>query len=316
MSHPPILPAALYQGSVNTWECDEGGHLNVRFQLERAMIGLAHFAQALEMLRAFAPDAGATLIPLDLHIRFLKEARPGVPLSMHGGVVSFGENNALLCFDMRHGDGAPGTAFNLRVAHADARSMKPFPWSARSHAAAARLTCTAPAHAAPRSIDPTRSGGDIGLARAKQIGLARIGGFVVQPDQCDAFGRMRAEFVFGRVSDSVPALIGDWRREAAAAAQAAGAPQIQAAGAVVEARVLFRRWPRVGDLLEVHSGLAEAGAKTNRLVHWVLDPVSGASWASVEAVALTFDTITRKAIAYPPAMQQTLSKRAIAGLTV
>ena len=50
MTYPPRLPAPLYQGSVNTWECDDGGHLNVRFHLERAMIGLAHMADALDML--------------------------------------------------------------------------------------------------------------------------------------------------------------------------------------------------------------------------------------------------------------------------
>ncbi|HYD73663.1 MAG TPA: thioesterase, partial [Candidatus Binatia bacterium] len=76
VTHPAPLPAPLYQGSVNSWECDDGGHLNVRFHFERAMIGLAHFARALEMPRA---AAGATLAPLEAHIRFLKEARPGAP---------------------------------------------------------------------------------------------------------------------------------------------------------------------------------------------------------------------------------------------
>lgn len=312
----PLLPAPLYQGAVNTWECDEGGHLNVRFQLERCMIGLAHFAAALDMPRAFAADAGATLLPLDLHVRFLKEARPGEALAMQGGVLSCGETDAHLCFDLRHADGAPGAVFNLKVSHADARTMRPFPWSARSRAAAGRLTCAAPAHAAARSVDATKAGADIGLARAKEIGLARTGAFFVTPDQCDAFGRMRAEFVFGRVSDAVPTLLGAWRRDAVAATRAAGAAPIQAAGAVVEARVLFRRWPRPGDLIEVHSGLAETGAKTNRLVHWLLDPVSGAPWASLEAVALTFDVATRKSITYPPAVQEALAKRVIPGLAI
>ena len=56
---PAPLPAPLYQGSVNTWECDEGGHLNVRFHLERAMIGLGHMARALDVPRAFTEAAGS-----------------------------------------------------------------------------------------------------------------------------------------------------------------------------------------------------------------------------------------------------------------
>ncbi len=79
---PPLLPAPLYQGAVNTWECDANGHLNVRFHIERAVIGLAHLAAALKLRGAYRADAGATLVPRDLHVRFLREAHPGNPLSM------------------------------------------------------------------------------------------------------------------------------------------------------------------------------------------------------------------------------------------
>ena len=106
MSHPAPLPAPLYQGSVNTWECDDGGHLNVRFHLERAMAGLAHLGAALGVPRAFTQAAGSTLVPFEAHIRFLKEARPGAPLVMHGGVVKLGDSDASICLDMRHADGA------------------------------------------------------------------------------------------------------------------------------------------------------------------------------------------------------------------
>ena len=78
------------------------------------------------------------------------------------------------------------------------------------------------------------------------------------PDQCDAFGRLRGEHFVGRVSDSVPNLLAQWRQ--ATASNGAPAP----AGAVVEARVVFRRFPRAGDLIEVHSGIAEVGEKTLR----------------------------------------------------
>lgn len=125
LSAPALLPAPLYQGSANTWECDEGGHLNVRFQFERALVGVAHMARALGMPRAFSPAAGATLVVRDAHIRFLKEARPGDPLAMRGGVVSFEGSRATLCFDMRHADGALASAFTLKVAHADTRDFAP-----------------------------------------------------------------------------------------------------------------------------------------------------------------------------------------------
>jgi acyl-CoA thioester hydrolase len=302
------LPAPLYQGSVNTWECDDGGHLNVRFHFERAMIGLAHFAHALEMPRAFTPAAGATLVPLEAHIRFLKEARPGAPLTMHGGVAKLGESDAQLCLDMRHADGAASSCFTLRVAHVDTRGFRPFAWSARSRAAAKRLHCALPAHAKARSIDLARApSAEASLQRAIELGAARIGATLVTPDQCDAFGRLRGDHFVGRVSDSVPNLLAQWRQEAAEA-NGGSAP----AGAVVEARFVYRRFPRAGDLIEVRSGIAEVGEKTLRLAHWLCDPESGGLWASMEAVALTFDTTTRKTIAPSPEARARLAAHVIA----
>jgi len=291
MSHPALLPAPLYQGSVNTWECDDGGHLNVRFHLERAMIGLAHMAAHLGVPRAFTQPAGSTIAPIEAHIRFLKEARPGAPLVMHGGVISLGESDATLCLDMRHADGAPASCFTLKVAHVETRGFRAFPWSARTRAAAQQLTVAAPEHSKPRSIDLGAPLSDASRDNAVKIGAERIGGTMVTPDQCDAFGRLRGEQFVGRVSDSVPNLLMHWRQ--AAASESGASP----AGAVVEARLAFRRFPRAGDLIEVHSGIAEVGEKTLRLAHWLVDPESGVAWGSMEAVALTFDTKTRKALA-------------------
>ena len=305
--HPPPLPAPLYKGSTNAWECDEGGHLNVRFHCERALTGLHMLAAALDMPRAFAPVTSGTLLPLDLHVRYLKEALPGEMLVMSGGVLTMQDSEALVCLDARHADGAPGAAFTLRFAHVDPHSLTPFAFSKRTREAAARLHCQAPEHALPRSIDPSAPTGEISVARADALSVLRSGGSSVTPDQCDAFGRLRAEHMFGRASDAVPALLGPWREKLREAAAEDG-QDVAPAGAVLEARVAFRRWPQAGDLIEVRSAVVEALPKAIRIRHWMLDPVSGAAWASMEAIALTFDARTRKAIQATPAMKKALSK--------
>ncbi|MGH6951150.1 MAG: thioesterase family protein [Vitreimonas sp.] len=306
MSYPAPLPAPLYQGSVNTWECDDGGHLNVRFHLERAMTGLAHMAAALGVPRAFTAAAGSTIAPIEAHIRFLKEARPGAPLIMHGGVVKLDESDATLCLDMRHADGAPASCFTLKVAHVETRGFRPFPWSAKTREAAKRLHASLPAHAKPRSIDLAQPLADASRQGAIDLGAERIGGAMVTPDQCDAFGRLRGEHLVGRASDSVPNLLTQWRQ---ALARDSGASP---AGAVVEARLAFRRFPRAGDLIEIYSGIAEVGEKTLRLVHWFVDPETGRVWASMEAVALTFDTLTRKALAPSAQARERVAKLVVA----
>ncbi|MGE0740582.1 MAG: thioesterase family protein [Hyphomonadaceae bacterium] len=297
MSHPAPLPAPLYRGSVNTWECDEGRHLNVRFHIERAMIGLAYMAQALELPRAFTAAAGSTLTPLEAHVRFLKEARPADALFSHGGVVKMGDSDAVVCLDMRHADGAPASCMTLKVAHVETRGFRAFPWSARSRAAAKRLQCALPAHAKPRSIDVAATPSAASRDAAIAAGATRIGATSVFPDQCDAFGRLRLEHFIGRISDSVPNFLAGWR-------QTMAENGVTPAGAVVEARLVVRRVPRAGDLIEIYSGIVEVGEKTLRLVHWLCDPETGHAWASMEAVALTFDIATRKTIAPSPAARE------------
>jgi acyl-CoA thioester hydrolase len=307
VNYPAPLPAPLYQGSVNQWECDDGGHLNIRFHFERAFVGLAHMARALELPRAFTESAGSTLIAQEIHARFIKEARPGAPLVMHGGVVELGESDATLCLDMRHHDGAPGAAFTVKIRHVETRGLRSFPWSSRTKAAAKRLKCKLPDHATPRSIDTGQPAADASLQNAIAIGAKRIGGAIVYPDQCDALGRLRGEHFPGRISDSVPNLLAPWRR-------AAAGDGVQPAGAVVEARLVMRKFPRAGELIEVHSGIAEIGEKTLRIVHWLLDPASGAAWASMEAVALTFDVKTRKALTPSAEARGRVAKLVVPGL--
>ena len=312
----PVAPLELYRGAVNSWECDENAHMNVRFYAARAMESLAFVAAALDMPRAFQEQAMATLVPRDMHIRFLKEARHGAPLTMRGGVVAIDDDGLTVFEEMLHGDGKPAATFVLRLAHVDPVGMKPFAWPARVRARAAALRCTVPAHAAPRSIDTRIAPTSPTLAQAEALGVPVTGRFMVTPDHCDPFGRMRMELFLGRVSDAIPNLLAGWREEAAKEAAAADGVEKSAGGAVLEYRLAPQRWPRAGELIEVRSGVVEVAEKTNRLVHWLLDPVSGQAWCTAEAVAVTFDLITRKTIAIPETRRKALEAKVVKGMTI
>lgn len=305
-------PVEVWRGGVNTWECDEMGHLNVRFYVAKWVEALGATAHAAGLGRAFARGSGSTLVPLDQHIRFLAEARAGAPLWMTGGVLSVGESEATFLHEMRHADGRPAAAFTTRVAHVESRSGRPFPWSQRAVEALKALTCRAPDHASPRSIDPSRTPGEASMAAADRLGVAIIGRAMVNASDTDLLGRMRPELFIGRVSDSVPNLFARWGEDETKAAERSD----RQGGAVLEYRLVYRRWPEAGDLICVRSGLSEVGEKTRRLVHWLLDPVSGEAWATAEAVAVVFDLKTRKVIAPSPEERLALSKRVVAGLAI
>jgi acyl-CoA thioester hydrolase len=87
-------------------------------------------------------------------------------------------------------------------------------------------------------------------------------------------------------------------------------------GAVVEYRFVVHRWPRVGDLIEVRSGVTEIGRKTQRMIHWVLDPASGDAWGSAEVVAIAFDLNTRKSVDLNDRQRARFETRLVPGMTI
>lgn len=302
----------VWGGGVNTWECDEMGHLNVRFWVAKAMEALAGLSRLMGMPDAFARSGGATLVVRDLHMRFLREARAGACLWASGGVVALGETDADLLVVLRHADGTPAATFRIRADHATAGDLRPFPWPARIRAACAGLACEVPAFAAPRSIDlspvvETRAG----LAFAEAHGMTRIGLGAVRADELDAFGRMRPEMFIGRVSDGVARLFGSTRPGPEADP---GAPPLRIGGAVLEYRVVHHAWPATGEHVEVRSGFADCNARTRRVFHWMVDPVSGRPWASAEAVVISFDLDARKVVDISEAAQAEFRRQAIPGL--
>ena len=284
--------AEVWRGGVNAWECDEMGHMNVRHHLARALEGLAGLARRLRLPDAFRPDASSTLVVREAHVRFLREAHAGAPLSMTGRVTRWGEADAEVALVMRHGDGAPASTFLLRVEHATAAGAA-FPWPRRASEAAQALLGPTPPEAVPRSLafadGPAVSAS---LARAEALGLVCISRGVLGPAGCDVHGFLRVDEFFGRVSDGASTLMRPVREAASA-----GAPESRrVGGAVLEYRLLVLDRARAGDHLEIRSGLAAAEGKVSRVAHWMLDPESGRPWITSEAVVVSFDLDTRKAL--------------------
>ncbi|HEY2357402.1 MAG TPA: thioesterase family protein [Phenylobacterium sp.] len=301
--------AEVWRGSVASWECDAMGHLNVGFYVAKSMEGLAGLAAELGMPKAFAPDARATLIVREQHIRFLREARPNAPLVMTGGVVEISECDARVLLLLRHRDGDLAASFQTVVTHVTAREGRPFPWPARVLESAEALSIAVPPEAAPRSIglEPVESRAS--LARANELGIRRTALGAVGTDDCDVFGRMRTEQVMARISDGIPHFF-DGRRP--------GASELgsRAGGAALEYRVIHLDWPRAGDRVELRSGASGGDARFRKLTHWLLDPDSGRAWGVAEAIAVSFDLETRKIVTLSEQALAEADAQVIEGLTL
>jgi acyl-CoA thioester hydrolase len=304
----------IWRGGVNTWECDEMGHMNVRFYVVKAVEGLASLAALVGLPEAFCADATSTLLVREQHIRFHREAHAGAALHMVGGVVELGENEARLVQLLIHSNsGEICATFQTVVVHATAREGLAFPWSARSRRQAEALIVEIPEKARARSVDLSPATSIASAALADELGLMRIGLGALSPQECDALGRMRPELFIGRVSDGIGRLVLPLRE--AVAANAPSKPA-RTGGAVLEYRLIQLDWPRAGERFEIRSGLIGADARTMRLVHWMLDPATGKAWGTSEAVAITFDLDARKVVPIEGLAHAALMAQAKAGLAL
>ena len=310
-AHPGV---EIWRGGVNTWECDEMGHMNVRFYVVKAMEGLAGIAARLGLPQVFTPHASSTLLVREQHIRFLREAHAGAALHMVGGVVEMGESEARILQLLIHSrTGEIAASFQTVIAHATARDGLAFPWPARSRQRAEALAVEVPERAQARSLSLAPIESQASLARADELDLLGVGLGVVSPLDCDVFGRMRPELFIGRVSDGIGSLVGPLRDIVAAHAPS---PPQRTGGAVLEYRLAHLDWPRAGDRFEIRSGLVEAQGRTMRLVHWLIDPDTGKPWGTSEAVAITFDLDARKAVAIEEPARLLMMQQARDGLAL
>jgi len=305
-----VIP--VWQGIANKWDCDEMGHMNVRIYVEKALEGLGVFAAQIGMPNAYKPNSPSTLIPADQHIRYIREVHAGNPVSMTACVLEVGECDAVIYQDMRHGDGRCAAAFRTRIVHANAKTCAPFPWSTRSRAALEALIDTPPDETAPRSIDPKQAplaSTETNMSAVDKVRPPMVGMGAISPQHCDVFGRMVHSWFIGRISDSVPNLLYEWRQKIANNPD--GKP---AGGAVLEYRLVYRRWPQAGDVYQVHTSFGGEFGKAHALNHWVMDPLSGKAWVTCQAVAVTFDLETRKVIPPKPEHMDLLKQLAPQGL--
>ncbi|OYX93480.1 MAG: thioesterase, partial [Caulobacter sp. 35-67-4] len=305
MTTAETLPGVeIWRGGVNTWDCDEMGHMNVRHYIVRAMEGLAGLAAELGLPHAFTPYANATLLVKEHHVRFLREAHAGATLHMLGGVIEISDTEARLLQLLVHSaTGELAATFQTTVVHATPREGEVFPWPKATRERARAMMVEVPEKARSRSIALDPFVPTVSLERAEALGLKRIGLGALSPTECDVFGRMRAEQFIGRVSDGIGSFIGPFRDVIVAHADH---KPTRFGGAVLEYRLVYLRWPRAGDRVELRSGLMGSDPRTMRMAHWMVDPATGLPWGTSEAVAITFDLDARKAVPITAAAQAAL----------
>lgn len=298
----------LARSSVQTWECDQMGHMNVQFYLAKADEGLTALAAALGLSPRAQKSNRAALIAREQHVRFHRELRPGAPFVINGGVLNVRSEGLVAYQEMTNvADGSVAATFVTRTEWADVQHRGGLPLPVAAIARSAPLMVELPAHGAPRGLDMAPPRPEPSLKEAEQIGLVTTFRGAVLPEHCDATGYMTPRHYMGRVSDAIPNLIALSRGEDRSTSGRGGA--------ALEYRFVYRAAAADSDLLVVKSGLKSVGAKTYVWSHWLLDGETGECFATAEAVAISMDLNTRKAIDIPPDMRAALERLVVPGIS-
>ncbi len=300
----------VYAGSVQSWECDPMGHMNVQFYVARATDGLASLALALGLGPSYSRREGAGLVAVDHHIRFLKEFRPGAPFRVRAGVLAVGDDR-LQVFEQfeNSATGVPAATFiaDVRLVDFATRDARPLPDTVRVRAR--DLTVALPDHGAPRGLALDPPGPAPTQDDAESSGMLAVYQGVVAPADCDAHGYLATPNYIARISAAVPNVIAMTRGIDRSADDSSG-------GAALEYRLIYRAVPQVGDILVLYSAIKSIGGKTFIWGHRLFDKETGKAVATSEIVAVNLDLVNRRAKEIPDDMRTGLARHLVPELAV
>lgn len=277
-----------YRGSVNSWECDENDHLNVRFHIEKHWQTLSG---GLTML-ALSPQTDVQTLHRHLtvqHVRFLREARLAAPLSGTVGVVGATAEYVDVLTQLRQ-------SFTDELMSSCVHRLTGF---------AGHADNALPDDAAPRGIeDVDLPHAQLALAAAREHGFQTIGFGVINTAECLPGGELGVHNYMARLSDSMPHLWGQLHAQRGVIDEDEG-------GAVLEYRLRYHRPLRVGEGYEITSGIRAVGAKVQRFAHLMFNSADGELCVSSEAIGVRMDLRARAAKVLSDEMRRHMRARMI-----
>ncbi|MFP3942972.1 MAG: acyl-CoA thioesterase [Alphaproteobacteria bacterium] len=283
------LPLALYRGFVNTWECDEMGHMNVQFYMAKLDEGLHHLRAALGM--PAAASGGLALRVTSVHVRFLAEQRASDTLAIRGGVAGADESGVTVYSEMVNpGAERVAATFRSRLEAWDRKAGAPAPVPPEVLKRAREFRCDIPEYGSARGVPAVPDLPAFTLDEGRRRGLIEIYRGAVMPRHCDVYGWNSLQHYAGRVSDGAPHLwlaLGLDRQKML---------EIGHGVAVVEFCWRHGAPLEAGRTVVAASGVLGTGRKTVSLRHCLFDGESGAPIGASEAVAVALDLKERRAV--------------------
>ena len=305
----------LGESSVLPEEIDTLGHMNVRYYLQRVLVGHETLMAELGLGREVLVARKAILTRADTYIRYHREQLSGARLEVLGGLLAASETGLKMFYEVRCASGDPAATFVIDLALEDRPTRRRLPVPAETIALADALRVPLPAHGEPRSLtlEPPRldlSFADI-EARVKDmpndntmlgIQMERT----VEPQDCDVYGFMReGEDLMYRAHRAVEGPAGG-----------TFGPPIQLSDeghrfgwAWLETRSIQGARPRLGDVLR--SIPAEIGLqrKTRHTRRWIFNMTTSRLAGIEDCIGIALDIDARRSIEIPTTIREALETR-------
>ncbi|MCE9649744.1 MAG: thioesterase family protein [Parvibaculum sp.] len=294
----PLSPDGYFdsfRGAVNTWECDDNGHMNVQFYVARASDGAFFLRHELGLSPSVIRGTGRTMVALEEHFRFHRELHAGDMMAMRSRLIDMREKTLVVYHELLNaGTGETAATVVAVSAHFDMETRKLVPWPESTVAKGRALIGPLPEHAQARSVKRETRLPDLTLDEASERGFIEIYRGPVAREHCDDFGHMATQFYISRYSDGSGHMwqgLGMERKKMLEARRGS---------VVLEQRLNYVREVLSGDILIVKSALIEVAAKTIRICHFMFNGETGLLAATSEVTVIRFDLDKRRATDFTP----------------
>lgn len=280
----------IHRGAVNAWECDVMGHLNVQHYTQKVSEGIGHLRAAFGMTPAWIRANRRTMIVRRSLNRHHAELRAGAILSIEAQTLRVGERDAEFVAELLDDDGRRLSAsFDLTAVCWDLEARAEAPWPDELRARLGALV--GPRRDAPRAPStgaPSRLPLGRGFAEPRLTGRGAVMAW-----QVDEHGRMAMRHYVAQVTNAV----GHMRK--ALGLDREHLVEHRWGSAALEYRIDYLGELRAGDIVSLHSGVLDVGAKTFRYGHRLTNEGTGETCALYDVVACMFDLEKRRAMPIP-----------------
>ena len=291
-------PKRIYKNSVEAYEIDNMGHMNVQFYVQHALNACELFFRDENLIQS--RQSFSQVFKLEkLFIRYLREQTLGVPFSISVNYLSVGMSKIVIFLEMKNlliNDVSAAFVFSFRLHRLEEKKKRTISTIIGELPSS---PLNVPLYGQKKGLSGLASM-DLSYSEIKKLPklLDPYYGMVTSKIPSIAEEISAADYM-GIISKAVPHLLLQGDHSIA---------ETNVGGAALEYEFRFKKFVSSGSGVFMKSGLRQINTKTYTWTHWLIEAATTEILAVADSVIITMDLRTRKAIQMPKRMWEELHK--------